>query len=73
MFSIVGYAGLLDLGFSQTVIKKVSEYSAVGNNEKLQIISSKILSLYTLFGCIVFFSFILIGTFTLNSWFNIPF
>lgn len=72
-FSIVGYAGLLDLGFSQTVIKKVSEYSAVGNNEKLQIISSKILSLYTLFGCIVFFSFILIGTFTLNSWFNIPF
>jgi O-antigen/teichoic acid export membrane protein len=70
--SLVGYAGLLDLGFSQTVVKKVSELLALNDNEQLSLTCSRIFSLYCIFGLVVAICFYLIGKFTLTTWFHIP-
>ena len=48
--SITGYAGLLDLGFMQTVVKRVAEYLATGNRERLRDFSCKIMTIYLLIG-----------------------
>lgn len=71
-FSIVGYAGLLDMGLSQTVIKKVSELIAIHDLESLKSTCSQIFSLYCILGILVVLIFFLIGKFTLTSWFQIP-
>ena len=70
--SIVGYSGLLDLGLSQTTIKKVSEFLAIQDIKGLNNSCSQIFSLYIIIGIIVVLIFFLIGKFTLTSWFQIP-
>jgi O-antigen/teichoic acid export membrane protein len=62
IFSLIGYAGLLDLGVQQATIKLVSEYKGKNDLEKLnEIISSTV------------FYFFYIGLFvTLICWFVLP-
>ena len=70
--SLVGYSGILDMGLSQTIIKKVSELYAVQKFEELKKTCSQIFSLYFLLAIIVTLIFFLISKFTLTSWFQIP-
>jgi len=53
IFSIVGYAGLLEMGVQQATIKLVSEYHGKGDSQKLNIVASAALSFFIVIGLLV--------------------
>lgn len=63
IFSLIGYAGILDLGVQQATIKLVSEYKGKNDALKLNEIISLVLIYFFFVGCIV----------ALICWFVLPY
>jgi len=72
VIALTGYFGFLDLGFTATVVKEISEYIAKKDREQVNIISSTMLILYCGLGLFALIGFFAIGRFFLATWFNIP-
>lgn len=70
--SLVGYAGLLDMGFMQTTVKRVAEFLAAKDKEQLCVFCSRVLVLYTLLGLMIAVAFFLLSRFALTALFNVP-
>ncbi len=68
--TIMGFLGLLDLGLTSGVIKKICEYQVLKKMENLQLMLSTANSLFWLIGIINFTVFFILGKFFLSR-FNI--
>jgi O-antigen/teichoic acid export membrane protein len=68
--TIIGFLGLLDIGFSAALLKYIAEYYGRKDFVALQKLISSANSLFLIIGLISFFCFLLAGLFFL-PWFHI--
>src|SRR5438477_8342133 len=71
IFSVTGYYGLFDLGIRSSVVRFVSRFTAVHDNEALSKLVNTSLFTYTLIG-VVALAVTVAGTSHVDSWFRIP-
>ena len=71
IFSVTGYYGLFDLGIRSSVVRYVSRFAAINDNESLSKLINTSLLTYAVIGSITV-GVTLLGTSHVNSWFRIP-
>src|SRR5581483_4045656 len=71
IFSVTGYYGLFDLGIRSSVVRYVSRFAAIHDNESLSKLINTSLLTYTVIGTIAM-AVTLLGMSHVNSWFRIP-
>ncbi len=71
IFSVTGYYGLFDLGIRSSVVRYVSRFSAIQDNESLSKLINTSLLTYTVIGTVAM-AVTLLGMSHVNSWFRIP-
>jgi O-antigen/teichoic acid export membrane protein len=70
--SLIGFSGILDLGLSLTVYKRIAEYLVKDQREKIITTASIVFFLYCIMGFVIMIIFVAAGLFFVNSIFNIP-
>lgn len=69
--TMIGYAGVLDLGLGQTLVKKTSEYVAKGETGKLNGLVGVALTIYLIAAVVVFAAFAVVAAYG-SSIFHVP-
>src|SRR5205085_9696200 len=71
IFSVTGYYGLFDLGIRSSVVRFVSRFTAIKDEQALSKLVNTSLFTYTLIG-VVTLAITVAGTPHVDSWFKIP-